>query len=478
MIPRLPLLVLALVVGGGVVAASAEGARPTLLSAPPPVPGVAGPVASARDALSSTWYCAGGTAADGGIADHRVVVVNPTGDEVAGRLTVHPGSLDGAEVAELPTARPFTVPAGERVTFRLADVLSAPLASAVVEVDQGGVVVEHQVVGPDGQDTAPCASAAAPEWHFAWGSTARDAREVLVLFNPFPSSVTVDTTFVTEAGTREPLRWQGLTVPAYGVVGMDAGQDVTRRDHVAATVRARGGGRLVVDRLQVFDGTAGRQGVDLLSGQPVGVEASVLAHGWVDDASGERVILYNPGSEAAEVEVAVRGTGIEPQPQPFGVVVRPGRFEVLDYGAETRVPRGVDHVTVIRSLNGVPVVAERVLERDGAVEAVPGAVFAATTWTVGATTRATTLVVANPDPDAPATLSITAAVGNRSSPAEWRDLQVPAGGQLTVPLRAATEGAGTLIVHATSPVVVEAIPAGPGTAPHAFPTIEGLTPVL
>ena len=85
---------------------------PPVRPPPPPVPGIAAPVASAEDALPSTWYCAGGTAAEGGIADHRVEVLNPTGGEVAGRLTVHSGALDGSEAVEPPIARLFTVAPG------------------------------------------------------------------------------------------------------------------------------------------------------------------------------------------------------------------------------------------------------------------------------------------------------------------------------------------------------------------------------
>src|SRR5690606_10437584 len=75
----------------------------------------------------------------------------------------------------------------------------------------------------------------------------------------------------------------------------------------------------------------------------------------------ERIVVYNPGDERAEVSVElVPATGDGPAPQPFGLSVGPGDHEVVDYGAHERVVAGVAHATMVRSTNGVPVVAERV----------------------------------------------------------------------------------------------------------------------
>jgi hypothetical protein len=468
--PRLPFLVAVGLVGGALVAASAEGDRPTFAAVPRPIPGLAAPVAGADDAVASTWYCAGGTAQDQGAADHKVVVANPTGHEVTGLLTVYPGQLQAEATTTTtsvgdtePLEQSITVPPHGRAAFRLAELRSAPLASALVELDRGGVAVEHQVSGPQGRDLAPCASSAASTWHFAWGSTSRDARELLVLFNPFASDVTVDATFATEAGVREPLRWQGLNVPARSVVGVEVGEDVTRRQEVAATVRTRGGGRLVVDRVQILDGTIGPAGLSVALGQPASVETSLFAHGRVDDDIGERIALYNPGDEAAEVEVAVRGNGVDPQPpQPFGVVVRPGGIEIVDYAAEDRVPRGADHATVVRSRNGVPIVAERVLSGQGELSVSPGALFQATRWAFPVSDadaeRAVQFAVVNPDPDRPARVSLDLYVdGDRRQLGELQELEVPAGGRITAGLPTAGGPLGhvSVVARSDAPVVVE-----------------------
>src|SRR3546814_9767434 len=70
----------------------------------------------------------------------------------------------------------------------MTELVTAPVASALVESDGGGLVVEHEVRSIHGIDAKPCATGASDEWHFAWGTTARESRELLVLFNPFPRS--------------------------------------------------------------------------------------------------------------------------------------------------------------------------------------------------------------------------------------------------------------------------------------------------
>ncbi|HMJ74934.1 MAG TPA: DUF5719 family protein [Iamia sp.] len=268
----------------------------------------------------------------------------------------------------------FDLAAGEQARFRLAEMVEAPLAAAVVELDTdragtpplthsqrpggGGATVSHEVAGPEGTDSSPCTSRSSSTWHFAWGATTRDASERLVLFNPFPNDVTVDAVFSTDRGVREPLRWQGLTVPARSVVAVDVGDDVTRRGHVAATLHVRGG-RLVVDRLQGFDGQLGSAGLSVAAGVTEAATTWTFAPGLVDDAHGERIVLYNPGEAVADVEVAVVPDA-GPPPEPFGVVVRPGRYEVLDLGQQPRVSWGVPHTITVTSHDGVPVVAERI----------------------------------------------------------------------------------------------------------------------
>ena len=433
MTPRLPFLaIVGLAIAGAVLAS--EGGRGD--GDDPAGAGLQPDPAVAIESPSATWFCAGGSAAGApgeGFADHTVIVT--AGPEpVTGRVSVIAGDhapppatangttsttssdpstsdsststssttttapttsttvairsaptagvgdgMHGAAGDEADGEQRFSIGAGEQVRFRLADVVQAPLAAAIVELDPEtpltvppptratepaeppAATVEHEVRGPRGADTAPCTARSAATWHFAWGATTRDADEQLVLFNPFPNDVAVDAVFSTDRGVREPQRWQGLTVPARSVVAVDVGDDVTRRDHVAASLHVRGG-RLVVARVQAFDGQLGAAGMSVATGVPeAGLDWS-FAEGRVEPGDAARIVLYNPGTTVAEMEVVVEvgEEEVDYQPEPFGVTVRPGRYEVLDLAEQARVPKGLAQTVQVRSTNGVPVVVERV----------------------------------------------------------------------------------------------------------------------
>jgi hypothetical protein len=471
------------------------------------------PATPGASADSSTWYCAAGTAEEGGFADHTVAIQNSSGAAVDATLTVFAGAVatDAAPEAApveaetaTPTVERVAVPAGERVVVRLADVVQAPLAAALVEVDGGDVAVEHRVAGDHGEDVGPCSTFASPVWHFAWGSTARDAREVVVLFNPFPSAATVDASFVTEDGERAPVRYQGLPVPPGSVVGVDLGVDVTRADQVAATFRVRSG-RVVAERLQQFDGSLGPEGLALTLGTPTAGTAWVFPDGEASAASPatpapedrpdprddraalvttERIVMYNPGEERAEVDVRPAQADEGPAPQPFGLSIGPGRYEVVDYGGQLRIAPGVPHATVVRSTNGQPVVVERVLldegpvparsrsgtPRPGELSAAFGARLAARAWRlpslgdVGGEGRTVDLVVFNPDGDAPRRVEMTLGTADpdpdsdADPPASPDPVDVAPGARVAIPLDSdTTDAAGDAVMLADGPVVVERV---------------------
>jgi hypothetical protein len=508
------------------------------------------PMSAPADARASTWYCAAGTAVEDGMADHTVTMLNPTDDSLVATVTVFAGDMvggsDPATPHQPPTSREVDLPAGEEVALRLAEMVEAPLAAALVEVGGGDVSVGHHVSGPHGADSAPCSTLAAPEWHLAWGATTRDARDVVVLFNPFPSSATVDAVFATEEGGREPVRLQGLPVPAGSVVGVDLGDDVTRSEQISATFEARSG-NVVVEHLQEYDGSLEVRGLSLTPAVSSTGETWVFADGGAsgpapvtpppdaevaededasaedededeepaddtDDAAAqddepaddeeittERIVLYNPGDERAEVDVQVIPAADEeaddtgPAPQPFGLSLGPGRYEVLDLGAEERIPAGVPHTTVVRSTNGVGVVAERVTAdrgplprrrsrnaeqrpRPSEISATTGSRVAAPVWRFTGLgdpdddSSTVSFVVYNPDPDATVAVSLdllpeeaatddTAAddpAGDSGDDGPTRPVRVAPGARVVVELDAEHAAAATAaIVRAEGPVVAE-----------------------
>lgn len=497
------LLVGALV--AGLVLDAADESTPTPSPTNPPVvAGVAMPAATPESTLSSTWYCAGGTASAGGLADHVLLIANPTDRPRTATITVLPGSVaappsatdEPAEgetttttaaveattttIAEMPPPTEVALPASSRVDVALRDLVDAPIASAVVEVDGGEIAVEHQITdlreGGGGRATAPCSSTAARAWSFPWGVTARGARELLVFMNPFPDDATVDVLLATDQGTREPRRLQNLVVRGQSSVGVFIDQD-TRRDHVSAHVTV-GRGRLVVDRIQTFDGTDPTyEGITLGLGAPTPAEVWIYPDGLVDAGITEQIVVYNTSDEVAEIDVEVRLDDPETNgvPEPFELTIAPNRFSIVNLhepDAETseevpeRIPAGVGHSVLVRSLNGVAVTAERVVTGSEpsatlGVGATLGAPLAAPTWVLpgGGVTeeRETELTVFNASLDTVARVDVTALVdGRRLVLQGLQGLEVPAGGRRTIRLSDHVQDREVLplVVEADAPVVV------------------------
>ncbi len=468
------------------------------------------PIAEPAGSLSSTWFCAGGTGVDSetAFADHTVIVANASDEDATGVLTVFGGSvreavsgeeqleqLDSTSTTEAgeettttteaaegetddattstteapapePVSQALEIPALGRVEVRLGDVLEAELVSALVEVPSGEIAVEHRVESINGSDTAPCASSAAAEWNFAWGATTDDAREVLVFFNPFADDAVVDGFFITDDGPREPGRFDGLVIPAGSVVGLDLGDDVTIRPQIAGTLRLRSG-RVIVDRIQRFDGSDGATGLTVRLGMPVAKPFWSFPDGLVDDGVTETIHLYNPTDRSAEVLVDITPDDPETNgiPEPFDVSVQPGAQVAIDVGEDGRVEAGVGHSLTVRVVNDSAIVAERVLtsespaERTG-VSVATGSPVAAPTWIFagGGTSESQDefLYVVNPSNEFLATFSIVSLADGQVLEIEGLgDLEVPPAGRLAIRIGSQIQRDDALLVESSSPIVVE-----------------------
>lgn len=472
------------------------------------------PVAPPEDALSSTWYCAGGTAEADGRADTSIVVANATDGELTGTVTIFPNipeqiepEDEGPEVvvgddattttttttttpepveqAQLPVTVDLTVPAADDVTLRLADELDAEYAAALVELPGGAVSVEQRVDGPNGADVSPCTTQAAPTWFFADGRTTSDAVETLAFFNPFPDAAVVDVTFRTEADLRTPIQFTGYTVPGQTLVVEDIGTEgiVSRHEHVSVSVVARTG-RLVVNRLLDLDGSedaegnVAPQGLDVAAGAPLAADAWYFPDGIVAEGVEETFVVYNPGEATAEVDLF-----IEPNEdrfgaiEPFSLSIPPGGYQELDVVQEERIATAIAdraegdavmlHGTRVVSVNAVdgepvPVVVERVT-RGGPDSPRPG--FDMTFGSpllmeraiVAASSVDQAIIVDNPSGTQPARVTIRSLDGGTlgESPTAT-DLEVPIAGRLV--LTPEELGLGTevaYLIEADRPVTIE-----------------------
>jgi hypothetical protein len=435
------------------------------------------PVAVGASALTSTWYCAAGTSTGTGdaAAEHVVHVVNTASDPVTARVTAYP--TEGASASQEVQLAPFG-----RADVRVSDIVQAPWASALVEADAGDIAVQHEVVGPLGRSLGACASEPSARWFFPSATTRPGARLVMALFNPFPSDAVVDIGFETDDGARTPQPYQGLVVPAERVVALEVSDVVTLRNEMATTVTVRSG-RIVAEQLQISEGTAEQSdaaedgsdggadpdddsdesddtgdgedesatgettessvpdetatdtglpdelvdlppGLALMLGAPATAETWMFPDGVGADAYDEQFVVFNPGTEPAEVEVLVLVD--DPQfngvAEPFQVSVPPGRYAVINTFADGRVPIGVSHSAFALVTNEVPVVVQRVV-LGGEQSVQPGISYTlgspvtATRWIAPAAAlpggSASAVILLNPSPSEPVTLSVRALTDGR-----------------------------------------------------------------
>ncbi len=434
----------------------------------------AAPLVPGDDVLSAAWYCAAGSSDAEGVADHTVLIANPGDDEREVELTVFPGTA-GPVVVTVP------VPAASLERVRLADHVEAPAVAALVEVDGGGVTVTHELVGPLGRAAAPCASTTSDVWHFAWGDTSSDARSLVALFNPFPADAVADFEFVTIDGVRRPLALTGVVVPGQSVVVVEVGTEIARRDQVSATVTARSG-RLVAERLQLFDdaeemleGAEPRRGLTVGLGSPVPMPTWVFPGVRLVEGLDERVVVYNPNAATAEVDVEFLAVGVDTGVAPFELSIAPHGYEVLSLAEQARLGDlladldEVEATLVVRSLNDVSVVAERVTtvptSSDGpGVAATTGIPLVGRHLVVvdprPTDAPAASLVLWNPDPDELVTGTVTVVSRGVDRPLGGAGtFELAPGGRTALDLVDRVSGAGTsvLVIEANRPVAAATV---------------------
>ncbi|MEL6983097.1 MAG: DUF5719 family protein, partial [Actinomycetota bacterium] len=236
--------------------------------------------------LDVAWYCPVGSSSVGGYADHVVNIANLAEESAVANLTIitdqGPGPLRRIELAPLSTQR-----------IALSDIQSSEVAGAVVEIIGGRGAVGHTLTTEYGVAEGPCATEASNSWYFAAGRTKADARELLVLMNPFPETARFDVEFQGLGRSRQPGELQGAFVEARSIRVIEVNPVITDEDSVAATVTTNRG-RLVVERLQVLDGQFGPTGAAVQLGVPTPAPSWMFTAGRVHDGGDDLLTIYNP----------------------------------------------------------------------------------------------------------------------------------------------------------------------------------------
>lgn len=415
------------------------------------LPGTEAPEAHPTTALSSSWYCPGGPA-DGGPAGTALMLLNPLREKV--RATVRAVPVNGE-----PGSKAFDLGPSSATAVVLRDIVASPWTAAVVDVEGGGVVVEQSVGTPSDFATMPCAPAASSTWYFASGSTARDAALTIGLFNPFPDDAIVDLAFATPEGRRVPGNFEGVVVPAHSVLNVDIGSHLRRQEAVSTEVRARAG-RIIAGQLLVRTAPA-VAGVSLTLGAPALGEQWVFPDGFTSDGVAERYEFFNPGMQEARIDIEVALD--EGEVEPFEITIpAQGRF-TLNPREGDRIPKGVPHAAIATSVNGVPVVATRVVEstspRAGRSDTL-GARRPATRWGLafGSATETSDewVIVFNSSAAAARVSLVGMASGQRIAIEGLQNVEVPAGRRVAFRVTDHIKRESLpLVVEATRAVYVE-----------------------
>jgi hypothetical protein len=252
-------------------------------------------------------------------------------------------------------------------------------------------------------------------------------------------------------------------VPGGQLRVLDISASVPRIEQLAATVFSRSG-RVIVDRLQSFDGSepSHPSGLAATLGAPGPAEVWTFAEGEVGEGLSEVFTLMNPSDEIADarLEVALDNPNTNGAVDPIPVSVPARGFAQVVMNDQNRVPANVAHSVTVRSINGIGVVAERSIRgaapapRRGYAPAL-GAPLVATRWLL-ADGRAIPgqvaefVTVVNPATDAIAHLRFTAmAHGQLLAIDGLQDVEVAPGGRLSVEL-------GQHVNRPDLPVIVEA----------------------
>ena len=471
-VPRLPAVAL---LGAGLLIGVVAGGpgTPTSRSSPSALESAAS-VAAPPDAISSAWYCAGASDVRSGVASGRLLLVNSGRRALRARVRVVSGGraarVVGVTVGPRGSATvPETVPGG------------AAWVGAVVTFDGGAASVEQETSGPLGATAEPCVTAVSSSWYFATGQTLVNATSTLLLLDPGAAPAIVDLSFTTELGREVPGAFQGLVVPAGGMLAVPLRGRLRRRSSIATTVTTTSGA-VVAWKTDVVSKPA--KGAVILGTKAAlapladpaspfvgvtevpGVPAPSTRWWWPDGATArgtaEQYEVYNPGSRTARVALSVALD--EGSAEPFVLTVGPGQVATLPTSTAARIPTGVPYAAFLHSLDGVPVVAERTVvasypstERGNAETF--GATVPARRWLLGCLTvggdHLATIAVAGTS-GRPTVVDVEQLAGGRLVPVPGLgSLDLAGSAPLVVDLsRLAERVHGPLVLVATHPVVV------------------------
>ncbi|MCU1458558.1 MAG: hypothetical protein JWL73_2650 [Actinomycetia bacterium] len=369
----------------------------------------------AASALSTSWYCAGGTSAPGGAADETIVLGNVgTGDATA-TITVTSGDTNtDPTTVRTSRTRDVTIAAHSSMREQVSSILAAAEVGVMVESRGGQLVVEQEVTGSGDVSLGPCAREASNRWAFASGSTEKGARDWIAIYNPFNDGAKVDITSYSldysETPNAPQLKRDVISSIAVDprhetVVELSSPDALGRRDQVGVVVHASEGTVVATRRLQFEQFSfppapaAGQPAAPVYRGLALGLGAPgpsgtwVFPEGPVGTGLRETIDILNPGATKATAQVDFQPVGVA-RPVTLTVELPPHQVTRVDPTSSVQgVPAGsaagtaaaaLPHTTVVQHRSGPAIFVEQMLSGNSAptvgITATFGLTRASTRW--------------------------------------------------------------------------------------------------
>lgn len=383
-------------------------------------------------------------------------------------------SLTAAARGEEPVAVGVEPGAEERQDLRPDTIFEHKPPPAAAEasdvVGYGGTVDATAVTSiadkVEGVGAAACSPRASTRWYFPEGNSTVTHDQRMLIYNPFPDEAVVRVSLLTPAGERTRAGLSDVAVPSESSIAL-AINDFVFEEKVLGTIVSAVRGRVVTWRLSIAKPDEKPSGVQFTLGAAATSTEWHFPEGAIGEDFDERLSIMNPGDSEATIDVTLVASAETEDAAVLTEVSVPPHSTVAVPFETSMIPDGEGAVAAtVRSVNNVPVVAERTVfyateDMDGVASEI-GAPVTAERWLLGpATSRPETdsAVLLNPGgEDVEVTLELLRADGRMLRPRTLRDLTLARGARLRVPLSGLTDGEpAAVVVTATGPMVAERV---------------------
>ena len=449
--PRRRQAIIALTVVGVLLLAAAVADAVVPAPPEPPAERVAQDPASA-----GTWFCPSVTAEGGGASLHIAAVGEEPAQVVVERYA------SGAGVPD----EPRTVEPGTEVVVRLGG--EDATAPSTVRWTGGPTAVVWRMVGGDNRGAAaPCERSPAPTWYLTGFSTTRGSEPLVHIFNPYTTDAVVRLDFGTPDGLSTLVIADNILIGAGQTRTLNLRRYEPELPDLGVTVVALAGRVVAQGELNVVPPprTTSAAGRTLIPATPAPSEEWYFATASDDKSTDSWLSVFNPGDDAAAVELRVtdpRGRGSSLLTE---ISVSPGAVTRIELA---NASESSDFGVSLAVVNSQPVIASRFTSRPSGSSSILtggiGAPAASTTWALlgaGPSRLVGTVSLFNPGPEA--TLIDVRAPG---APDAWTGIRLGPNRRTTISLADARGNADyvPVVVQAQAPVVAALRGANAGNA--------------